>query len=149
MSLGMEVGLSPGDFVLHGDPAPYPKRGGVPPNFRPTSIMAKLAAAWIKMPLGTEVGLGLRDIVFDVDPTQLPQKKKSTPTPYPTQFLAVYCGQMAGWMKTPLGTEVDLGPSHIVLDGVPAPAKGTTTPLLSDHVYCGHGRPSQLLLSSC
>jgi len=27
-------------------------------------------------------------------------------------------------MKTPLGTEVDLGSGHIVLDGVPAPAKG-------------------------
>jgi len=27
-------------------------------------------------------------------------------------------------MKTPLGTEVDLGPGHIVLDWVPAPAKG-------------------------
>jgi len=31
---------------------------------------------------------------------------------------------MAGWMKTPLGTEVDLGPGHIVLVGVAAPAKG-------------------------
>jgi len=41
MTLGMEVGLSPGDFVLDGDPAPYPKRGGAPPNFRPTSIVAK------------------------------------------------------------------------------------------------------------
>ena len=50
--------------------------------------------------------------------TQLPPEK-STPTT--TQFLAhVYCGQMAAWMKTPLGTEVDLGPGHIVLDGVPA-----------------------------
>jgi len=27
-------------------------------------------------------------------------------------------------MKTPLDTEVDLGPGHIVLDGVPVPAKG-------------------------
>ena len=27
-------------------------------------------------------------------------------------------------MKKPLGAEVDLGPAHIVLDGVPAPAKG-------------------------
>jgi len=27
-------------------------------------------------------------------------------------------------MKTPLGTEVDLGPGHIVIDGVPAAAKG-------------------------
>jgi len=35
---------------------------------------------------------------------------------------------MAGWMKTPLGTEVDLGLGHIVLDGVPAPAKGTQQP---------------------
>jgi len=33
---------------------------------------------------------------------------------------------MAGWMKTPLGTEVDLDPGHIVLDMDPAPpAKGT------------------------
>ena len=31
----------------------------------------------------------------------------------------------------PLGTEVDLGPGHIVLDGVPAPHKrGTAAPLL-------------------
>jgi len=53
-------------------------------------------------------------------------QKKGTPTA--TQFLAhVYCGQMAGWMKTPLGTVVDLGPGHIVLDGVPAPAKGAHT----------------------
>jgi len=29
-------------------------------------------------------------------------------------------------MKTPLGTEVDLGPNHIVLDGVPAPREGGT-----------------------
>ena len=28
MPLGMEVGLSPGEFVLDGDPAPSPKRGG-------------------------------------------------------------------------------------------------------------------------
>ena len=73
------------------------------------------------MPLGTEVGLGLRDIVFDVDPATL--RKRAHP---PTQFLAdVYYGEMAGWTKTPLGTEVDLGSGHIVvLDGVPAPAKG-------------------------
>ena len=58
--------------------------------------------------------------------TQLPPEKGHT---HPTQFLAhVYCGQMARWMKTPLGTEVDLGPGHIVLDGVPAPAKGAQQP---------------------
>ena len=35
---------------------------------------------------------------------------------------------MAEWMKTLLGTEVDLGPGHIVLDGVPGPAKGAQQP---------------------
>ena len=34
MPLGMEVGFSPGKFVLDGDPAPSPKRGQTPlPNF--------------------------------------------------------------------------------------------------------------------
>ena len=33
--LGMEVGLSQGDFVLDGDPAPSPKSGRSPPIFGP------------------------------------------------------------------------------------------------------------------
>ena len=33
----------------------------------------------------------------------------------------VCCGQTAGWIKMPLGTEVGLGPGDIVLDGDPAP----------------------------
>jgi len=38
---------------------------------------------------------------------------------------------MAGWMETPLGMEVDLGPGHIVLDGVPAlHERGTAFPPL-------------------
>ena len=44
MSLGMEIGLGPGDFVLDGDPVP-PKRGAEPPpqkkKFRPMFIAAK------------------------------------------------------------------------------------------------------------
>jgi len=72
------------------------------------------------MPLGTEICLGLRDIVFDVDPAT-PRKKAHPPHPI---LAHVYCGQMAAWMKTPLRTGVDLGPGHIVLEGVPAPAKG-------------------------
>jgi len=62
----------------------------------------------------------------------------------------VYCGQTAGWMKTPLGIEVDLGPGHIVLNGILALREtDTDAPIFSAHVYCGYGRPSQLLLSSC
>jgi len=30
----------------------------------------------------------------------------------------VYCGQTAGWIKMPLGTEVNLGPGDVVLDRV-------------------------------
>jgi len=96
------------------------------------------------MPLGTEVGLGLCDIVFDVDPAT--PRKKGTPTQ--PNFWPM--STVAGCMKKPLGTEVDLGPGHIVLDGVPAPAKvAQQLPLFSAHVYCGHGRPAQLLMSSC
>ena len=51
--------------------------------------------------------------------SQLPSLKRHNP-----QFSAhVYCGQTAGWMKTPLGTEVDLGPDHIVL-----PTRGPSSP---------------------
>ena len=58
--------------------------------------------------------------------TQLPPEKRHI---HPTQFLAhVYSSQTAGWMKMPLGTKGDLGPGHIVLDWVPAPAKGAQQP---------------------
>jgi len=70
MPLGMEVGLSPGDFALDGDPAPSPKRGRSP-QFS-AHVYCGQTAAWIKMPLGTEVGLGLRDIVLGGDPAPLP-----------------------------------------------------------------------------
>ena len=42
MSLGVELSLGPGDFVLDWDPDRIPKRGRSPlPNFRPISIVAK------------------------------------------------------------------------------------------------------------
>ena len=45
---------------------------------------------------------------------------------------------MAGWIKMPLGTEVNLGPGDVVLDGVtaPPPTRGTARQFLA-HVYCG------------
>jgi len=51
----------------------------------------------------------------------------------------MYCGQTVGWIKMKLGTEVGLGPGHIVLDGDPAPPppKGHSAPQFSAHVYCG------------
>jgi len=54
-----------------------------------------------------EVGLSPGHIVLDGD------------------HVHVCCGQTAGWIKMPLGTEVDLGPDNIVLDGSPArPQRG-------------------------
>jgi len=73
----MEVGLSPGDFVLDGDPAPSPKRGGAP-QFS-AHVYCGQTAAWIEMPLGMEVGLGILDIVLDEDPAPTPIKGHSPP----------------------------------------------------------------------
>ena len=61
--------------------------------------------------------------MLDGDPAFPPLKGHSP------QFLSnVRCGQMAGWMKTPLSTDVDLGPGHIVLDGSQLCAKGAQQP---------------------
>jgi len=58
--------------------------------------------------------------------TKLPTEKRAQT---PTQFLVhVCCGQTAGWIKMPLGTEVNLGPGDVVLDGVVAPPKSDTVP---------------------
>ena len=59
MPLGMEVGLSPSDFVLDGDQAPTQKRQS-PTQFLVHVYCGQKAAWIIKMPLGMEVGLGLR-----------------------------------------------------------------------------------------
>ena len=51
----------------------------------------------------------------------------------------LYCGQVVGCIKMPLGTEVGLSPGDTVLDGDQAhPQKGTKqAPHFSAHVYCG------------
>jgi len=103
---------------------PLPQKGGGAPNFRPMSIVAK----WLMY--------------------QDTRKGHS-----PTNFLAhVYSGQTVGWTKMPLGTEVELDPRpHCVRREPSSPARGAQQPppIFSARVYCGHGRPSQLLLSSC
>jgi len=61
MSLGMEQGLGPGDFVLDGDPAP-----GAPKFL--AHVYCGQTAAWIRMPHGMQIGLSPDDIVLDGDP---------------------------------------------------------------------------------
>jgi len=51
-----------------------------------------------------------------------------------------------------LGTEVDFGPGHILLDGdpaLPSPERGTATATFRPMFIVAKGRPSQELLSSC
>ena len=71
----LDLGLSPGDFVLDGDPAPTPK-GAEPPQFS-DDVYCGQTASWIKMPIGTELGLGTCHIVLDGDPA--PQKSGHSP----------------------------------------------------------------------
>jgi len=123
MALGMEVGFGPVDIVLDVDAAPLPKTGGRalqifgPSLLWPNGLMHQDATWYGGRPRPTRHCLMW---------TQIPPEKGHT---HPTQFLAhVYCGQMAGCMKMPLGTKVGLGPGHTVPDGVPAPAKGAQQP---------------------
>jgi len=79
------------------------------------------------MPLSMDVGPSLGNCVR-WGPSPLPKKGaepqlSAMSTVAPTQFLAhVYCGQTAGWIKMQIGTEVNLGPGEVVLDGVAVPS---------------------------
>ena len=102
MPLDTEIGLGPGDTVLHGDPAP--KKGHSSRHFA-AHVCCGQTPGWIKMSLRTEVGLCLGHIVLDRDPAPFPQKGHSP------QFSAIVCcGQMAGLIKILLGTEVGINP---------------------------------------
>jgi len=57
----------------------------------------------------------------------------SSPSPkgaYPQFSAHICCGQMAAWIKMPLGMELGLGPGDFLLDGDPAPPaqKGAEPP---------------------
>ena len=58
------------------------------------------------MPLGTVVGLGPGDVVLDG--VAAPPKRAQPPV-----FGSCLLWPNGGWMKTPLGTEVDLGPGQL------------------------------------
>ena len=77
------------------------------------------------MSLDTEVALGAGDTVLYENPD--PPRKGHSPPPL---LARVYCGQMAGWIRIPLGTEVGLGAGDIVLyaDTAPSTERGTSAP---------------------
>jgi len=57
--------------------------------------------------------------------TQLPLPEEGQS---PQFSASVYCGQTAAWIKMKLGTEVGLGPDHIVLDRDTVPPPKWTQP---------------------
>ena len=89
----------PWPHVLGGDPASPPLKGHSPPNFWPISVAAK----W----------------VHELNVTWCGGRPRLTRLCVRWGILH-YCGQTAGWMKTPLGMEVDIDAGHIVLDRFPA-----------------------------
>jgi len=76
MSLGIELGLGPGDFALDGDPAPpFPKgEQSLQKFFGPYLLWPN---GW--MPLGMEVGLSQGDFVLDGDPAPTPKGAEPHP----------------------------------------------------------------------
>ena len=61
--LGMEVGLSPGDFLLDGDPVLFSQKGTDPPAQFSAHFYCGQTARCIKMPLGMDVGFSPGDFV--------------------------------------------------------------------------------------
>jgi len=126
-------------------PSTLSQKGRSPTQFT-AHVHCGQTAAWIKMALSTEVGLGLCDIVFDVDPAT-PEKGHTQPHPIfgPCQLWPnAWMDEDAAWYgRRPRPR------THCTTRGPSSRERDTAAPLFSAHVYCGHGRPCQLLLSSC
>ena len=120
--LGTVVGLSPGDFVLDGEPASLPQKGAE----RPSPICGPFLLwqnSWMHQ---DATWYGCRP-----QPRGLCDRWGSSPPSLkgsgaPKFSIHIYCDQTAGYIKMPLGMDVDLSPGNIVLDGdpVPLPNKG-------------------------
>jgi len=134
MSLGMKVGLGPGDFMLDGDPAhPSPKGGRAPlkKNFGPCLLRPN---GWMDE-AGTWHGgrPHPRRLCVRWGPSPLPQKGAEPPPQFSTHF---YCGQTAACIKMPLGIELGLGPGDFLLDGesAPPPPMGHRPPIFGPYL---------------
>ena len=123
---------------------PLPQKGRNPTQFS-AHVYCGQTAAWVKMPLGTEIGF-LRDIVSMW--TRLPAEKKAHP-PHPIFGPCLLWPN--GWMDEDAAWygSRPRPRAHFTRRGPSSRERGTAASLFSAHVYCGHGRPSQLLLSSC
>jgi len=138
MSLGMELGLGPCDFVLDGDTAhPSPKRERSPQIFDPCLLWPN---GWMDE-AGTWHGARPqpRQLFVRWGPSPLPKRRQSPPPELSAHF---YCGQTVVCIKIPLGMDVGLRPGDFVLDGdpVPTPQKGGGAPqIFGPCLWCPNG----------
>jgi len=137
MPLGMEVSLGPGDFVFDGDPATSRNSAHQPhPIFGPCSLWPN---GWMDQDATWYVTLCWMG-------SQLPLKG-AQPLVFGSCLL-----WPNGWMDedaTWYGSRPRPRP-HCIRQVPSSPRKWhSSAPLFPAHVYCGHGRQPQLLLSSC
>ena len=105
-----------------GTPLPLPKKGWSPQIFGHCLLSPNV---WMDQD-GTWHGdrPQPRQLCVRWGPSPLPKKGRSPP-----QYSAhIYCGQTAGCIKMPLGTEVGLSPGDFVFDGDPATPRKRGTP---------------------
>ena len=78
MSLGMELGLGPGDYVLDGDPVVLSPKRRQTPKFS-AHVYCDQMAGWMKLVLSMVVDLSPGEFVLDGDPA--PLQKGQSPSP--------------------------------------------------------------------
>jgi len=142
--LGIEVSLSPGDFVPDGDPAPLRslQKGAEPPIFGPRLLWSN---GWMDQD-ATWYGGKPRFRRRCVRWGRSCPLKEAQPPVFGSCLL-----RSNSWMDedaTWYGSRPQPRP-HCIRWRPSSTRKGQSSPLFSAHVYCDHGRPSQLLLSSC
>jgi len=134
----MEVGLSPGDFVIDGDrPAALPKKGAEPPHQFSVHVHCGQTAGWIKMALGVEVGLGSDHIALDGEPAPILQKGGGAVL---ANFRSISI--VAKWLdasRCHVAWRWALVQATLCWMGtqLPFPEIGSDPPQFSAHVYCG------------
>jgi len=84
MPVGMEVGLSPGDYVFDGG---HPQKRAHPRSQFLAHVYCCQTAGWMKAPLGTEVDLGPGHIVLDGVPA-LRERGTAAPSFRPLSIVA-------------------------------------------------------------
>jgi len=111
--LGMEVGLSPGDFVLHGEPASPPMKGHSPQFL--SNVRCGQTTGWMKTPLGREIDLGPGHIVLDRVPALHERGTAAPPSFWPMSIVATvahlrYCWALVNNVLCPCVGQLNLSP---------------------------------------